>query len=195
MAFSERERVLEDVARARELLNTSLFSTNARDRDQRLILDEAYTPWTRSWTSLGEGFREAARVLLDRLSTNDSPFDFQVGPIIHTYRLAVELSLKRLSASIGVETRGSGHNLSKLWADVSAELGDRKAELNAMGERIAELENLDERSTTFRYPDGPPPSRSSFTMGMTNLGEVLDALIDWIDGEHTRLIEEGSGGI
>lgn len=189
MASSERDRLLEAAAQSRALLGTSLFSANANDHDHRLVFDETYTPWTRSWTSLGEGYHEAARVLLERLLTDNWPFDFQVGPIIHTYRLAVELSLKRLALRIGIAPRASGHELGKLWREISAELGGGRFEVSAVTDRIAELEDLDERSTTFRYPDGPPPSRDSFTLGMTNLGEVLDALIDWVDGEYTRIVE------
>jgi hypothetical protein len=147
---------------------------------------------------LTDGFRMAGRLIADELSTNDFWFDYLFVPCVYLYRHSLELHLKHLRSEARRFLREEdpeerGHQLSNLW-DQTAQLVERyRYRLDAstmadVSKRIAELDKLDPQSTNFRYPAGRE-KLGEFSLSVTTIADVMDAVLGYLDGVTTGLGE------
>ncbi|WP_442511354.1 hypothetical protein SH528x_003029 [Novipirellula sp. SH528] len=115
------------------------------------------------WPMVADGFTEAANVLAYKAQEQSHFLDSLIYPIAFNFRHAVELRLKiacfRANAIYRtVKLPPSGHDLSKLWAQLKPDVIKRFAN-DPDYPRIAEIEDIlgdlvdfDATSTNFRYP-------------------------------------------
>ena len=105
---------------------------------------------------VGSAFRVAAERLLDAAQANNETWEAAY-PILFCYRHGLEVGLKSLVPGASRE-----HGLSDLWATLQPRLAGRydAVQLAWLGDRIAEFEQVDPRSTAFRYADAVPAGRA-----------------------------------
>lgn len=101
-------------------------------------------------------FRVAAERLLDAALANNETWEAAY-PILFCYRHGLEVSLKSLLPGAPQK-----HGLAGLWAALQPRLAEkyRADQLVWLGDRIAEFERVDPRSTAFRYADAVPAGRT-----------------------------------
>lgn len=102
-----------------------------------------------------EGYVSAALNLLEIIKKTDSNFvrNSYIFPALFCFRQYLELTMKISIAKFGASDGKykDGHNLLNLWSSLHRFLAkDKKTE--KIGELIKELENIDCKSTFFRYP-------------------------------------------
>ncbi len=132
-------------------------------------------------------FRVAAERLLDAAVATNETWEAAY-PILFCYRHGLEVSLKSL-----VPGAPRQHGLADLWAALQPRLvGHYPAgQLAWLGDRIAEFEQLDPRSTAFRYADAVPAGRApEVWVDFHYLRDSAASLFDALD--RLRLI--GSAG-
>jgi len=138
---------------------------------------ESYIGWSQSWWSYYNQYREASRVLLDRVN-NNYPIDTVAMPIIFLIRHSLELGLKAniielekfSSARPKLKFDGRSHNISYLHEYFIAHLDKIILEFKITDHKIlSEIDNfktklnnlkdiihgLDSNSYRFRYPVDP----------------------------------------
>ena len=101
-------------------------------------------------------FRVAAERLLDAALANNETWEAAY-PILFCYRHGLEVSLKSL-----VPGASRQHGLAGLWAALQPRLAGQypAGQLARLGDCIAEFEQVDPRSTAFRYADAVPAGRA-----------------------------------
>lgn len=145
------------------------------------------------------GYKKAADSLVDSIANRKGSADSLIFPIVFLYRHYVEIRLKSLlhdgNRLLDREHKQkSEHQLSKLWPKVRSILdelwpNEEGEDLKAMDSLIAQFEEVDPRSTTFRYPkdfDGNNSLKLDVPrVNLRNLAEVVGAM---------SIILEGSAG-
>ena len=145
------------------------------------------------------GYKEAADSLVDSIANRKGSADSLVFPIVFLYRHYVEIRLKSLlldgSRLLDREHKQKPeHQLSKLWPKVRSILdelwpNEKGEDLEAMDSLIAQFEEVDPRTTTFRYPKDFDGNNSlkldAPRVNLRNLAEVVGAM---------SIILEGSAG-
>lgn len=149
------------------------------------------------------GYKEAGDSLVNSVAGRSGTGDSLIFPIVFLYRHYLELRLKSLlydgNRLLDIEHKQkSEHQLSKLWSkvrDVLVELwlNESKDDLAAFDSLINQFEQVDPRSTTFRYPkdfDG----NNSFQMNsprvnLRNLKEVVGAMATILEGSAAAISE------
>jgi len=145
------------------------------------------------------GYKEAADSLVDSIANRKGSADSLIFPIVFLYRHYVEIRLKSLLLDGNrlldrEHKQKSEHQLSKLWPKVRSILdelwpNEEGEDLKAMDSLIAQFEEVDPRSTTFRYPkdfDGNNSLKLDVPrVNLRNLAEVVGAM---------SIILEGSAG-
>jgi len=126
---------------------------------------------------VSSAFRVAAERLLDAALVNYETWEAAY-PILFCYRHVLQVSLKSLMPGA---LRQQG--LADLWAALLPRLADQypAGQLAWLGNRIAEFEQVDPRSTAFRYADAVPVGRApelwvDFHHLKTSAISLLDAL-------------------
>ena len=145
------------------------------------------------------GYKEAADSLVDSIANRKGSADSLIFPIVFLYRHYVEIRIKSLlhdgSRLLDREHKQkSEHQLSKLWPKVRSILdelwpNDEVGDFKAMDSFIAQFEEVDPRSTTFRYPKDFEGNNSLKLdvprVNLRNLAEVVGTI---------SIILEGSAG-
>lgn len=117
----------------------------------------------RKYDLYAQGYRRAADILVEHVRDLGRSQDTLVYPIVFLARQYLELKFKylimQLSTLFGAQpVRRMGHNLARLWDACAALM--READLDgidgliqAVKDYIAEFDEADPRSQSFRYPD------------------------------------------
>jgi len=196
----DRDETFGAIEKDRALLGTSLFARSQHDDEHRLIVSRSYWRWVRNRTAMTIGFQRAGRVLADHLQSDDVEFDFLFVPFVYLYRHALELRLKLLKRDaegyLGHRPGVSkpSHRLVELWDEIAPLLSQCGVATNAetqsaIRQRIQEFEQLDPGGTAFRYPDAAQAFGSDTVLGVSNLADILDALLEWLDAYSTEVDE------
>ena len=146
------------------------------------------------------GYKDAADGLIDRTFERDCGADLQFYPIAFLYRQYLELRLKQLLISGGHVVYDEsklthGHDLRRPWAEVRKILedvwpGTHAEEMDALGECIEELCQLDAQSMSFRYPvdkEGKPTLLGLDRVDLVNLKGVMDRISSFLDASSDAL--------
>lgn len=136
---------------------------------------------------VSSAFRVAAERLLDAALANNETWEAAY-PILFCYRHGLEVSLKSL-----VPAAPRQHGLADLWAALKPRLAGHydAGQLVWLGDRIAEFEQVDPRSTAFRYADAVPANRApELWVDFHHLRDSAASLFDALD----RLRVVGSAG-
>ncbi|MCL1119092.1 hypothetical protein N7V09_18820 [Shewanella seohaensis] len=142
------------------------------------------------------GYKKAADSLVDSIANRKGSADSLIFPIVFLYRHYVEIRLKSLlhdgNRLLDREHKQkSEHQLSKLWPKVRSILdelwpNEEGEDLKAMDSLIAQFEEVDPRSTTFRYPkdfDGNNSLKLDVPrVNLRNLAEVVGAMSIILEG-------------
>ena len=149
-----------------------------------------------AWDTYAEGYRRAADILVDYVADNDRDQDFLVYPIAFLYRHYLELRLKELriiSSKLSGRSIGPflGHDLMKLWSEARPNIDQNrlgpqiKGNLNAIEERLKELQVIDPSSDAFRYPEhklGEPSLKRMQEINLKHLQDVVRGISNVLDG-------------
>jgi hypothetical protein len=151
---------------------------------------------------MGEGYMEAANILVDHAARSISEANTLAYPILFLYRHALELDLKYIIETYG---RGAGenpvldsHDLERLWQSVQRILrhyGDHdESGAKNVGRAIAEFSKLDPKSENFRYATnrkGAQIGTGVEHVSLTNLREVMQGIHNYFTGTD-GLLDSGS---
>lgn len=142
------------------------------------------------------GYKEAGDSLVNTVADRSGTADSLIFPIVFLYRHYIELRLKSLLHD-GLRLldreykQKSEHQLSKLWPkvrDILVELwpDENKGDLAALDSLINQFEQVDPRSTTFRYPkdfDGNNSLQMKYPrVNLRNLKEVVGSMAIILEG-------------
>lgn len=119
-------------------------------------------PFHADWYVYIEGYKRAAKVLVEQIKNNRSDLDVLVYPIIFLYRQYMELLLKSIISNGRKLLDQSGdfpkhHRLDKLWVEARMLLeevyeGDPRKELDEIQDYINQFCGKDPFGSAFRYP-------------------------------------------
>lgn len=152
------------------------------------------------------GYKEAADLLVDSVSERKGAADSLIFPIVFLYRQYIELRLKSLirdgKSLIDKEYKEKPeHRLGPLWLQVKVLFdeifSDADPEIDrAIESLIQQFEEVDPRSTTFRYPKDFKGNNSlninTPRVNLRNLYEVVNAMYIILEGS-SALIGEYQG--
>lgn len=127
---------------------------------------------------VSSAFRVAAERLLDAALAANETWEAAY-PILFCYRHGLEVTLKSL-----VPGAPQKHGLADLWAALQPRLAGKHPadQLVWLGDRIAEFEHVDPRSTAFRYADAVPGARpSELWVDFHHLKATAASLFDALD--------------
>jgi hypothetical protein len=144
-----------------------------------------------------EGYRLAARIVVEHVIQNSMEADFLVYPIVFLYRHNVELQLKRLIpigallvnraiSKADCKLLQKSHHLDELWAlfepilrtTVSGSFGIKSSDIDGIGSYIRQLHEIDRGSYSARYaltPDGQP-SIDNVRHPALNIGVIAECM-------------------
>ncbi|MFN3188772.1 MAG: hypothetical protein ACK42D_04510 [Candidatus Paceibacteria bacterium] len=149
------------------------------------------------------GYKEAGDALVQSVANRNGTADSLIFPIVFLYRQYIELRLKSLLLEgsrlldIAYEQK-RGHQLSKLWPKVRSILAELWPEGSKTGFvvfdcLIAQFEQVDPGSTTFRYPKDLYGNNSlkidSPRVNLRNLKEVVGAMAVILEGAAAAISE------
>lgn len=149
------------------------------------------------------GYKEAGDLLVESVASRRGMADSLIFPIVFLYRHYIELRLKSLLHDgcrlLDREYKQkSEHQLLKLWPkvrDILVELwpdGDQ-SQLEAIDRLIMQFEQVDPRSTTFRYPKDLEGKNSlkieMERVNLRNLKEVVGAMSTVLEGSAAAISE------
>jgi hypothetical protein len=153
-----------------------------------------------SFSRYAISYKEAAVALIDRIIEKDSGADLQFYPIAFLYRQYLELRLKQLLISGGHVVYDEsklthGHDLKRLWVEVRKILESvwpdtHAEEMDALGECIDELCQMDAKSMSFRYPvdkEGQPTLAGLDRVDLVNLKNVMERIGSLLDASSDAL--------
>ncbi len=123
----------------------------------------------------------------------------------HTIELMLKevLTLKDIAKEVQKPNARKHHNFQKLWEELRLAASDDFAEefkengvtLSTLLERIqqfiVQLHSVDERGTTFRYPEAPEDNRL-FPIDIREVRRQLDAMVDFLgelEGAYMAVID------
>jgi len=119
-------------------------------------------PFRADWYLYVEGYKRAAKVLVEQVKKNRSDLDILVYPIVFLYRQYMELLLKSIISNGRKLLDQSGdfpkhHRLDKLWVEARMLLeevyeGDPRKELDEIQDYINQFCGKDPFGSAFRYP-------------------------------------------
>jgi hypothetical protein len=149
------------------------------------------------------GYKEAGDSLVNSVGDRRGTADSLIFPIVFLYRHYIELRLKSLLHDghrlfDKEHKQRSEHQLSKLWPKVRNIFVEiwpdgNKDDLAAFDSLINQFEQVDPRSTTFRYPkdfDGKNSLKmDSPRVNLRNLKEVVGAMAIILDGAAEAISE------
>ena len=149
------------------------------------------------------GYKEAGDSLVNSVAARSGSADSLIFPIVFLYRHYIELRLKSLLHDgrrlLDIEHKQkSEHQLSKLWPkvrDILVELWPdcSNSDLAALDSLINQFEQVDPRSTTFRYPKDFNGNNSlqidSPRVNLRNLKEVVGAMAIILEGSASAISE------
>ncbi|MBI4297716.1 MAG: hypothetical protein HY676_04215 [Chloroflexi bacterium] len=140
------------------------------------------------WDTYAEGYKRAGDILVQYVVDTTSYQDLLVYPIVFLYRQYLELRMKGLtivgSYLLDQEVEFSRtHDLTSLWGKVRQILEavfprDKQENLDLLGKRLAEFNQIDNISDAFRYPSdkkGKPSLPKD--MDIINLGHLRDVIL------------------
>lgn len=146
------------------------------------------------------GYKDAADALVDRTLETECGADLVFYPIAFLYRQYLELRLKQLLITGGhvvyYESKlAHGHDLRRHWAEVRKILefvwpDSQAEEMDALGECIEELCQLDPNSMSFRYPVdkvGRPTLSGLGQADLENLKSVMGRISSFLDAANDGL--------
>lgn len=149
------------------------------------------------------GYKEAGDSLVNSVADRSGTADSLIFPIVFLYRHYIELRLKSLlhdgNRLLDIEHKQkSEHQPSKLWSKVRDILVEpwpdgSKDDLVAFDSLINQFEQVDPRSTTFRYPKDFDGNNSlkmdSPRVNLRNLKEVVGAMAIILEGSAAGISE------
>ncbi|MDP6605157.1 MAG: hypothetical protein QF664_02685 [Dehalococcoidia bacterium] len=150
--------------------------------------------WKNDWSMLAQSFFDSADILVttalgDREGRSD-PMSV-IAPALYLYRHALELQLKAVQ-KVGEDYDGEvgprrGHFLMPLWKQVrdymERHFGWQDEAYDTIELNIQLLDELDEKSMVFRYPDeGLPPGAERLELDLRQLRRVFRGIHPWLAG-------------
>lgn len=149
------------------------------------------------------GYKEAGDSLVNSVADRSGTADSLIFPIVFLYRHYIELRLKSLLKDghrlLDKEHKQkSEHQLSKLWPkvrDILVELwpDENEDDLVIFESLINQFEQVDPRSTTFRYPQDFAGNSSLKIdiprVNLRNLKEVVEAMAFIMEGSAAAISE------
>jgi hypothetical protein len=152
------------------------------------------------WHRLAAGFKNAADILVERLTKDGRAVESVSTAALFQYRHSVELSLKGMLLDAGEvldvpDLAPSSHPLLPIWVKLRqrmVQVGDPGSDawLDRAEELIRELDSIDSGSFAFRYPVDTRgiPQLPPFGVDMAHFRSVMDELTlilnscgDWLD--------------
>lgn len=141
-----------------------------------------------------EGYRQAARILVEKATNDRTCLDAVVYPMTFLYRHGIELTLKNIARNgCSLLSRPCpqlrSHALTPLWGECRAIIetvwqdGDEE-DLDAVEQCIEELDRMDRTSQTFRYAEtskGERPLEGVQRINLRNLSEVFERISTFLD--------------
>jgi len=142
------------------------------------------------WDVRASAYKEAGDSLIEHISEGTWHRDALAFPILFLYRHYLELRIKELilagaplvTASINVSSLFQQHDLLHLWTKLRPILEalwddpQSKAHDDAVEARIKEMNAIDSRSISFRYPTDRSGRRSITGLPYLNLRHVKDVI-------------------
>jgi hypothetical protein len=101
----DREELLASLARARVLLETSIFAPSSDDDARRLTVDDKYERWVRHWDTMPVGFQKAGRLEADHLKSDDGRPGLCRPAFINVDRSTAGTDRLRHSRGVGIGRR------------------------------------------------------------------------------------------
>ncbi|HUU17525.1 MAG TPA: hypothetical protein VMW72_10270 [Sedimentisphaerales bacterium] len=157
-------------------------------------------PFHADWYVYIEGYKRAAKVLVEQVKKNRSDLDVLVYPIVFLYRQYMELLLKSIISNGRKLLDQSGefpkhHRLDKLWVEARRILeevykGDPREELDEIQDYINQFCGKDPIGSAFRYPTNLEGKKSLPGLTHINIRKFSD-----IVEKAAFLIEGASMGI
>ena len=139
-----------------------------------------------NWYPYAEGYNRAANILVTYVEEHNRNQDFLVYPIVFLYRQYLELQLKLLIRD-GSDLLDRSfdllmhHDIRSLWNDCRSILeslwpDSPTSDLDAVQSCISELNVIDPKSMSFRYPVDKKGDAVVFPMNHINLKHVADVM-------------------
>ncbi|MHC4276843.1 MAG: hypothetical protein ACYSTI_05870 [Planctomycetota bacterium] len=135
------------------------------------------------------GYKDAADILVERISKETLPRDALVYPIVFLYRQYIELMLKEVIKDGNklfdvTEEYPTHHNIAELWKQCRGIIEKvwpkgPKVDLDSVEECLYEFSKTDPTSTAFRYPtdkDGEPSVPGISRIDLRNLSGVMSGI-------------------
>ena len=153
-----------------------------------------------------EGYRRAARCLVEHVSKTGRSQDFLVYPVIFLYRHNIELCLKEIiQAALQLLNRNAdekqkknlnGHRLDDLWRDAKSLLSEvatsagwqnlPKSDVDGIESYIRQISIIDPQSFSFRYARSKkgekyiPPQLHH--INLRHFLDHIETLVEYLDG-------------
>lgn len=147
------------------------------------------------WSRYALGYKNAADLIAGRLVDLDRVTEAACLPALFLYRHFIELSLKGMLLDAGEllnvsELARKGHSLSPLWVALRTRIeaiqtANSDEWLDRAERLIAEFDQLDGSSFTFRYPvdlSGTPNLPVSHSVDIAHFADVMDELEMILEG-------------
>jgi hypothetical protein len=143
-----------------------------------------------------EGYLRAGQRLMESISANPQGVDFMVYPMVYLHRHWFELRLKNIidqGRQLLQEGAGypQGHKLQNLWPLARQILekvwseSDRPPEFDLINRAVADFENFDSDSQSFRYPIDSKGNKSLQGLSQINLQhffQKMEEISGFLDG-------------
>lgn len=155
--------------------------------------DVAYLSITQGDYGHREGFRQAAKHLIQLARASERRCDMLVLPALFDFRHFVEVALKRIIADsrIALNIAGNppyGHNIKDLWKEAHGYLAQLDpvpdAAESVVERQIEEIARVDPFATAFRYPqdrDGNPSLPEHELIALDAVERVIDSVGTFLD--------------
>ena len=177
--------------------------------DQLFVPGEDYwmNAWLDRYPDLTElyivGYKEAGDTLVNSVANRGGSADSLIFPIVFLYRHYIELRLKSLLQEghllLAREYKPNPeHKLSKLWRKVRRILieiwpDENENDLEEFDSLVAQFEQVDPRSTTFRYPKDLDGNNSvkiqSPIINLKNIKDVIGSMAIILEGSAAGISE------
>ena len=159
--------------------------------------------WTSyRWDAYASGYKEAADLLVERLSDSHGTLDTVVYPLLFLYRQYLELRLKDL-------VRGGrrlldrdapkklDHRLLPLWRELRSMVEqlwpkEDSKPLDEIEEYLSQFSEVDPESFAFRYPEskkGDPAFQGLTHINIRRVGEIMNGISKLLEGVGCALSE------
>lgn len=188
------QEIWENIEAQTARIAEPLFTSKAFPNEEWYLNAELHvTP--DEWDTYAEGHKSAGDIAVQYVVENNWYQDFLVYPIVFVYRHYLELRLKELyfvssrllDQHVDMPT---GHDLLVCWNRVRSNIetvwsdARTKHTLDIIEDRLKELNSVDIRSDSFRYPvdkQGKPTLAGLRHINLKHLKEVVQGISNFLD--------------